>query len=252
MATTIYGTKLPYQPTKADIPGTNSCHYWTPDKVRDFLDSVRSGNYTKTYSGPSGFVQAIDPDTGDSVLQIAARLSSPFDTINNIMGSFPPGPCLLSRPYPPFYEWARHALLVHQNYNGDTILHIAARSGNQLLLTMLLRCVANHWSLQCPEIIEMDDGPPEHENWDDEFSPPILLILITKNNMGREPAAEARLTRHDDLAEWLDAIKARLDPDGTRCTDEHVAEMIEYVRLRKRHEWITERDVENINGYGYP
>lgn len=62
---------------------------------------------------------------------------------------------------------------------------------------------------------------------------PSLLFLIMKNNMGRDPAAEARYAGNDDLAQWLDDIVLRLDRDGTRRTEAKVAEMIEFVKQDK-------------------
>lgn len=247
----MYGTKLPYWKTDRDTTRTDAARAWTPEDVERFLDRIRTGRYTRPYAYPSALVEIIDPATGDSALHIAAKSISPLNTINTIMSGFPPGSCD-GRGRRFFDRWAHHALLTHQNHDGDTVLHVAARSGNKLLLTMLYRYVAGHWSARYPEEIEMDDGPPEHDVYphdaDDSLSTPCLLLLITKNKMGRDPAAEARCSGNEDLAEWLDAIIPRLDPDGTRLTEANVAEMIELVKQEHCHNWAKEQDTHNQFG----
>ena len=248
---TMYGTKLPYRTTDANNKKLDASRAWTPEDVEDFLDQIRTGRYTHPYASPEILVETIDPITGDSTLHIAAKSISPLDTINTIMSGFPPGSCD-GRDWCFFDRWAYHALLAHQNYDGDTVFHIAARSGNKLLLTMLYRYVTGHWSASCPEEIEMDDGPPEHDIYphdtDDWLSAPRLLFLITKNKMGRDPAAEARFSGNGELAEWLDAIIPRLDPDGTRLTEANVAKMIELVKHTHCHNWAKEQDTHNQFG----
>ena len=248
---TMYGTKLPYRVTDTDRKELRVTLPWEPDEEREFLDRVRTGRYTHPYAPLSVRLGAIDPATGDSALHIAAKSTSPLNTVKNIMSGFGPDSCIGRGPRP-IYKWARHALLVHQNYDGDTALHIAARSGNQLLLTMLYRYMNDHWSAVCPEVVEMEDGPPEYAVYpydtDDSLSTPCLLLLITKNKMGRNPAAEARHSGNEHLAEWLDAIIPRLDPDGTRLTEANVTEMIELVKYEHFHDWAKERDIYNQFG----
>ncbi|KAM5355033.1 hypothetical protein ACJ41O_001679 [Fusarium nematophilum] len=197
-----------------------------PEEVQHILDKARTGDPAAFSLSPQESVQAIDPVTGDSALHIATQLES-LDGINRLLGRFGPR----TRR---FLVWAWHALLVHQNHSGDTALHIAARSGNQDLLTMLYRNMSEHWSAEYPEIMVMDDGPPEYyvypDDVDDTFSNSHLLLLITKNNMGRDPAAEAQYAGHDDLAQWLDDVVLRLDRRGTRRTKANVAEMIAFVK----------------------
>ena len=68
---------------------------------------------------------------------------------------------------------------------------------------------------------------------------PGLLFLTTKNAAGREAADEARAAGHAAIAEWLDAVVSRLDPDGKRM-DEEERKWMEAVLKREfrldRHE----------------
>lgn len=236
----MYGTKLPYRPTEADRDLFTVGRGWEPDEVQGLLDRTRAKPPSEAdpFSvPPQVLLHAIDPATGDSLLHIAAQAAS-ADAVNKIMDRFG---CEQRR----FYVWAHHALLAHQNHSGDTAFHVATRSGNQMALTALYRHAFEHWSAFYPEEMVMDDGPPEHmvypEDIEGDYSAPALLFLITKNKMGRDPAAEARHAGQDDVAQWLDDVVLRLDSDGTRRTEAHVDEMIALVKYEKWHDLMAER-----------
>ena len=96
----------------------------------------------------------------------------------------------------------------------------------------------------------MDDAPPEEDVWpDDNFDTfeAELLLLITRNKMGRDPTAEARYSGNVSSAQWLDAVVSRLDHAGTRRTEANVAEMIEYVKGDRFHNFMSERALDTKN-----
>ncbi|KAH7303621.1 hypothetical protein B0I35DRAFT_446335 [Stachybotrys elegans] len=233
----FYGVKLPFRPTENEQKEYLQDPSMEDNVVKEILGRARAGDMAIFSLSPGKFTQIIDPDTGDSLLHVAVRLAS-LEAVNTIMACFRRGKRVFS-------VWSRHALLVHQNHDGDTALHIAARSGNQLLLTMLFRYLCSHWSAECPEEVEMDDGPPEKdiypEDIDESASAPALLVILTKNRAGRDAAAEARQAGHDDLAQWLEDVMQRYDPDKTRRTDEGVAELIALVKAEHGHDAIEQR-----------
>lgn len=249
----MYGTKLPYQPTEEDKKYFSLTTLMVPDQYRPqlVLDSARHLGDELSKFPPFAFLQAIDTETGDSALHIVAK-SAALDAVSKISMTFD------DRNNNRFYRWGRHALFVHQNHAGDTIFHVAARSGKQNLLTMLFRTFENHWSASCPEVNVMDDGPPEDEIFPVDLEylsheyqavAPKLLLLITRNKMGRDAAAEARHAGNEDLARWLDAVVLCLDRGGKRRQEARVAEMTEYVKDSFCHNLIRERDVGNQMGF---
>ncbi|CAM1510738.1 Fc.00g082510.m01.CDS01 [Cosmosporella sp. VM-42] len=123
----MFSTKLPYCVTEADVKELVVGRAYPPDQVQGVLDQARAGDLAAFCVEVELIIQAIDPATGDSLLHIAAQLAS-MEAINKTMARFDRHRCS-------FYVWAQHTLLVHQSHSGDTVPHIAARSGNQNLLT---------------------------------------------------------------------------------------------------------------------
>lgn len=165
----MYSTKLPYLLNEADRKDLTTGPDWEPDEVQHVMDRIRAGDLTPFSVPPVIPLQAIDPATGDSVLHIATQLASPLDAIKKIMAM------ILGKDR--FANWATHSLLTHQNYSGDTVLYVAARSGNQNLLTMFYRYTTDHWSAEYPEVVVMDDGPPENDVYPDDTDHDAQLTL---------------------------------------------------------------------------
>lgn len=98
----------------------------------------------------------------------------------------------------------------------------------------------------------MDDGLPEQNVYprdiDGELSAPNSLLLIAKDKIERDLAAEARHSGNGDLAEWLDAVISRQGPDGTRPTEANVTKIIESMKLGHGHNRMKERDIYNQFG----
>ena len=83
----MYGTKLPYRPTEADRKELRRGQLEILDLARE-PEKIQEPNAVllKHYS-PLDFIQAIDPDTGDSVLHILSRSAS-VDAISEVMATF--------------------------------------------------------------------------------------------------------------------------------------------------------------------
>jgi hypothetical protein len=113
---------------------------------------------------------------------------------------------------------------------------------------MLFRSIRRHWSAVRPDVKVMPDGPPENDVYpkdvSESASAPCLLLLLTKNRLGRDPAAEARHAGNGHLAQWLDDVLTRYDPEGTRRTGAGVADMIVSVRKRYGHDLMEQRQRE--------
>ncbi|OAQ61852.1 ankyrin repeat-containing domain-containing protein [Pochonia chlamydosporia 170] len=240
----MYGTTLPYLVTDDDrekfrIGGKAL----TPEKIQEVFELVRADDHD-FFIEAFTLTQAIDPTTGDSLLHVAVRAGS-MDGVVKLMERF--DRARRPRPPRPFYTWAYHAFIAHQNYNGDTVFHVAARNGNLLLMKMIYRYIDPHWSAVCPED---DSDAPEEDVYpitvDEEYSTPRLMLLLTKNRAGRDIIAEARLVGNDGLADWLDAIVDRLDPKRDRRTEEGIAEMTAKVRQWFWYDMMSERQQKQL------
>jgi hypothetical protein len=49
-----------------------------------------------------------------------------------------------------------------------------------------------------------------------------VAFVCARNDAGRDAAAEAREVGHGEVAEWLEALMGRLDPEGRRADEEWV------------------------------
>jgi len=62
-------------------------------------------------------------------------------------------------------------------------------------------------------------------------SSPALSFVLTKNANGHDAAMEARAAGHTAVGKWLDALVARLDPDGKRFHEGGRKQMDEELRM---------------------
>ncbi|PHH91790.1 hypothetical protein CDD83_10286 [Cordyceps sp. RAO-2017] len=195
------------------------------DDLVGFLNRIKAGDYDNIHVCPDAYTQIVDPDTGDSVLQIAIRHGS-LDGVTNILEQF-------QRCRGPFYQWARHALFAHRNKAGNNCLHEAAKRGILDLLIMVYRAIDDHVSWVFPSERDIPGAPEKrvyHISTEDESSSAHLLMLLTQNSQGRTPAAEARAAGNGTLAQLLEDIVEKLDPKGVRRSEAGMAQMLEIVQ----------------------
>ncbi|KFG85727.1 hypothetical protein MANI_021119 [Metarhizium anisopliae] len=234
----MYGIRLPYRITEKDrkdfcIGGPAL----TEEMRQQVFELVRADEHNFDIP-PFTLVQAIDPDTEDSLLHVAVRAGS----MNGVVSLMERFGCVMRTcgfgPRNPFYIWERHAFIAHQNRNGDTVFHVAARGDNLKLVIMLYRFIDSHWSATCPDLEDPEDldGEEAPENWEfpetaDEFeSSHSLMLLITRNRAGRDAASEACCVGNNEIAEWLDAVANRLDPEGNRRSKKGISDMVRMVK----------------------
>lgn len=212
----------PWLPLRPDRPVFNEFDYIDKafpaesDEVNYLIENVQHKRYKLDQLGHLVMLQAIDPITGDSVLHQAIRDNQPAGFLQ-LMEQF-----AYSRSR--WHIWAEHALLTHQNHTGDTILHVAARTGNRNLLVTIYRQFNDHWSAARPELMEMVDGPPPElrrypDDFYDDFADPPLQFLLMTNQQGNTARDEAQIAGHYHIAQWLEDVVKRLDPEGTRATE---------------------------------
>jgi hypothetical protein len=159
---------------------------------------------------------AIDPATGDSVLHRAAAVGN-LRSMSAIQSTF--GPNMGHQRGQERRYWL---FMVHQNLAGDTALHAGARAGNlegvRAVYRMFHQLEASDDTISGPGSEE-----PSAEFWstgdfpdDPFFLTPALVFVCTKNQAGRDAAAEATEAGHPEITQWLNDLKQRLDPDGKR------------------------------------
>jgi hypothetical protein len=164
-------------------------------------------------------LMAISPATGDSVLH-TAFIAQRLEMVGAINGMF----CSHSLHFP-----ARQFLILHSNNSGDTILHLAARSGLQKMVTAAYR-VFHYDSLPDEERFSW---PPAEEldlGIEDEDRIPPLMFLVARNEAGRDAADEAQASEHDDIARWLRTLVERIDPINSRSNPEEMCRMEMFLR----------------------
>lgn len=241
----MYGTRLPYRITEKDR--TDFCiggPALTEEMRQQVFESVRTDEHNFSVP-PFALVQAIDPDTEDSLLHVAVRAGS-MNGVVSLMARFDRVMRTCGGPRNPFYIWERHAFIAHQNRNGDTVLHVAARRGNLKLVIMLYRFIYNHWSATCPDLEDLgNEEAPEiaefPETAGEDESSPYLMLLITRNRAGRDAASEARSVGNNEIAGWLDAVANRLDPEGNRRTEKGISDMMAMVKKGYFYDLMVER-----------
>jgi ankyrin repeat protein len=170
-------------------------------------------------------LMAISPATGDSVLH-TAFIAQRLEMVSAINGMF--------RSHGLHFP-ARQFLILHSNNSGDTILHLAARSGLQKMVTAAYR-VFHYDSLPDEERFSW----PPAEEWDlgmhDEDRVPPLLFLVARNTAARDAADEAQHHGHDDIARFLRNLVERIDPLNSRSNPAEMCRMETFRRELYRME----------------
>ncbi|KAK2036211.1 hypothetical protein LZ31DRAFT_561302 [Colletotrichum somersetense] len=149
------------------------------------------------------WLQAIDPETGDSLVHVIAR--------SGRIGAFracQTFPTCGNRPAQFRDRRERYLLFMHQNREGDSGLHVAARTGELPLVRVVLRVFEGRDS------DEGVDTPGEYERhrvtgdegrmlpWDAER----ILFMEVRNTAGRSAAAEAWHHGHKEVASFLEDV----------------------------------------------
>lgn len=201
----------------------------TSAELEGILERARSDDF---YLGGAGIRErtalrvlalAIDPDTGDSLLHIAASSFRPLLAVQEVIGQTEQRSCGLDRTGPSRH-CALESVMIHQNYAGDSVLHIAAHRGVQKIVTYLYRTFCHNRSNGDLDLTEQFvDGEPsglpefdpaEEFLGDEEIREQRLAFLTLPNAAGLTAADVARFVGHDDVAGWLDRTVSLLDPDG--------------------------------------
>lgn len=172
-------------------------------------------------------LMAIDPSTGNSALHVATA-SKNVEGLRAVNAEFRPLQVRLRRSY--------HMLVSHKNHAGDTMLHVAARTGDVQLLVYAYRIFCHdslpdekRWGNSQPVELQGTEGL-------DQFIIPRLAFLIDKNNEGRDAIAEAELAGYPEAVEWLEALVSRMDPSGKRTDAVERAKIEDYVRKLYRYD----------------
>jgi hypothetical protein len=161
-------------------------------------------------------LMAVDPATGNSAMHAAVAADN-LDAVRGIRDKFVPWVRQLRRPY--------HMLVSHKNGVGDTALHIAARRGNLELVTAMYRLFRRDWLPGEKRFAYRDVG-----DVDVDYVPPLGFVL-DKNSAGRDAVAEARAAGRGDVAQRLETVVARLDPERGRMDVAEMEHMVQFVRL---------------------
>jgi hypothetical protein len=143
----------------------------------------------------------------------------------------------MTREFPPnmSYTIGRKLLFKHKNHRRETILHVAAQTGNlemviaayRLFGSGILPGVPTYPGYQPLEDLTdlMDDGIPH------------IMFLLQKDRDGQDAASVARAKGFEDVACWLESLVSRLDPDEKRNDDAEVNEWTRYMRRYYQHEY---------------
>ncbi|KAI0384728.1 hypothetical protein F5Y04DRAFT_220079 [Hypomontagnella monticulosa] len=192
--------------------------------MRDFQNirnSMVGASHTWSCHPVGILLMAIDPSTGNSALHVAAA-SKNLEGLRAVNAEFRPLQVRLRKPY--------HMLVSHKNHAGDTMLHVAARTGDVQLLVYVYRIFCHdflpgekHSGSNQPVELQSAEGL-------DQFIIPRLAFLIDKNNQGRDAIAEAELMGHQEAVEWLEALVSRMDPSGKRNDAVEKGKVEDYVR----------------------
>lgn len=224
----------PSQPLLASLLPVSPDHdllYWngktsvglTPEQVQGILRRARSGDFwLNTPAVPEkdalrALALALDPETGESLLHIATAFTGePLLGVQQVIHQTDQKSCGQDRSAVPRAR-ALQTLLVHQNYTGDSALHMAARSGVQNTVTFLYRAF---WRAHARDSLDSTDDAslPELEKGEEldvEYREMPLAWLMVRNVTGQTAADAARAAGHADVAAWLDKIVTLLNYDGS-------------------------------------
>lgn len=217
----------------------------SPQEVQGILKRARSGDFDLNRSDIPEITAlrilalAIDQETGDSVVHIAAASTGEPLGVQRVIAQTNQRTCGLDRSQVP-RQLALESILMHQNYAGDSCLHVAARDGLQIAVTFLYRVfcfprLRSGAGLASPPQDDDDGSLSEFDRGedliDDNQCAKRLAFLLLPNAAGQTAAVAARSAGHVETAGWLENIIMLLDPTGVFVAH-NIPEVIEEARWR--------------------
>ena len=177
---------------------------------------------------------AIDPSTGDSLLHTAVAAQR-IDALLVLRRTFE------LRQSSGRYRDIEELLNSHKNHRGENTLHVAARTGNQEMVTAAYRITTRDRlpgeerygkppSEELAEYCEL--AMPDDIYGDYSLRVIRLLFLLSKNASGLTSSEEARAAGYSDIATWIDNVVQRSDPYGERDDPDKVAGWQEFWNFR--------------------
>jgi hypothetical protein len=219
--------QLPIQPSDASRlspffkQSQNPKYPISKEDLEAFQSAVKTGPLSDidcTFSTAAGhcgidsplcLLTAIDPQTGDSLLHIAI-LAGRIDALSRLFSVWPPDDAV------PHYPRLQELLVSHKNHQGDTILHLAVRSGDLDLVIAAYRLFVHDW---LPGEERFGNPLTEGLDWSQEEDMnrvPALVFMLTENEKGLDALGEARALGHEEIAQWLERLLERYDPERER------------------------------------
>ncbi|RYP69854.1 hypothetical protein DL771_005865 [Monosporascus sp. 5C6A] len=204
---------------------------------KDEPDLIRGKLAAKAYqygtSPGAMLLLAINPSSGDSLFHTAMRAER-LDALSALRKIFTPNGS---------FEIPIRLLFKHKNYQGETMLHVAAQTGNQEMVTAAYRLFCRD---SLPSEPRFTPTPAEERNkgLEDRHRLPPLMFLLEQNTASQDAAGAARANGHEDVARWIERLITQLDPHGDRNDVKVKERMQEFIRQHYQHEY-TEIQVED-------
>lgn len=168
------------------------------------------------------FLIAIEPSTGGTLFHTAISAHR-LDILDPLRELFPPNMR---------FAIGEKALFNHKNHHGETILHLAVKTGRLDLVKAAFHLFNGDVSLE---------EEPDVENWtpDTELSDflPALVFLLDKDGDGQDAATIASSKGYEDLAVWLDREVQKLDPEERRNDPTETKKWEQWMAGYHQHEY---------------
>ncbi|KAF9871762.1 hypothetical protein CkaCkLH20_10696 [Colletotrichum karsti] len=177
---------------------------------REIKIAMENAGYDCDAPGVAVMFMAIEPTTGDSLMHTAAAAQRP-DAMDALRHFRTHNAAYYDNPF--------YALYTHQNHAGDTILHVAARSGKLAVVAAAFQ-VFRHEHLILDEEKLRSGQDAEGHMWDDDNEEAYhmriggVLFLVRQNSEGRTAADEARALGFGDIVAWLERTVKAYDTKG--------------------------------------
>ncbi|RYP20217.1 hypothetical protein DL765_002891 [Monosporascus sp. GIB2] len=168
---------------------------------QDEPDLIRGKLAMKAYqcgtSPPAMLLLAIDPSSGDSLFHTAMRAER-LDALSILRERLSPNGS---------FEIGVWLLFKHKNYQGETMLQVAAQTGNQDMVIAAYRLFCRDWLPHEPHFTPI---PAEERSYgfEDELRLPPLMFLLEQNAASQDAASVARANGHEDVARWIERLSS--------------------------------------------
>lgn len=178
-------------------------------------------------TGPSAvLLMAIDATTGDSLFHTAMRAQR-IDFLSQLRDTFPPNSS---------FAIGSKLVLGYANYQGQTLLHAAAETGNLDMVISAYRLFASDVTLPA-ETPHPGYSPVENETDLPDDGIPHIMFLLSENIQGQTAADVARAAGFDEIALWITGLIEKLDPLGERNDPEKRAEWETFFKEYYQHRY---------------